>query len=131
LFAGAQLLKSWYDTFAAANTKGRNMTSFDNRENAFENKFAHDADLQFKIIARRNKLLGLWAAEKMGLTEEESKAYATAVVQADFEEAGDEDVIRKLIGDLTSAGIETDDAAIRAAMDTQMVEARRQFIEQA
>ncbi len=107
------------------------MTSFDNRENAFENKFAHDADLQFKIIARRNKLLGLWAAEKMGLTEEEAKAYATAVVQADFEEAGDEDVIRKLIGDLTSAGVETDDATIRAALDTQMVEARRQFIEQA
>ena len=107
------------------------MTSFDNRENAFENKFAHDADLQFKIIARRNKLLGLWAAEKMGLTDEEAKAYATAVIQADFEEAGDEDVVRKLIGDLTSAGIETDDGEIRAAMDTQMVEARRQFIEQA
>ncbi len=107
------------------------MTSFDNRENAFENKFAHDADLQFKIIARRNKLLGLWAAEKMNLTEEEAKAYATAVVQADFEEAGDEDVVRKLIGDLTSAGIETDDATIRAAMETQMIEARRQFIEQA
>jgi hypothetical protein len=107
------------------------MTSFDNREKAFENKFAHDADLQFKIIARRNKLLGLWAAEKMGLTEEEAMAYAIAVVQADFEEAGDEDVVRKLIGDLTSAGVETDDASIRAAMDAQMVEARRQFIEPA
>lgn len=107
------------------------MTTFDNRENAFENKFAHDADLQFKITARRNKLLGQWAAEKMGLTPEETDAYAKSVVQADFEEAGDEDVVRKLLGDLTSAGVEVDDATIRAAIEAQMVEARRQFIEQA
>ena len=107
------------------------MTSFDNRENAFETKFAHDADLHFKITARRNKLLGHWAAEKMGLTPEETTAYATAVVQADFEEAGDEDVVRKLMGDLTSAGVEIDDAAIRAALEEQMIEARRQFIEPA
>jgi hypothetical protein len=107
------------------------MTTFDNRENAFENKFAHDADLHFKITARRNKLVGQWAAEKMGLTAEETTAYATSVVQADFEEAGDEDVIRKLLGDLTSAGIEVDDAMIRAALEEQMVEARRQFIEPA
>ena len=107
------------------------MTTFDNRENAFENKFAHDADLHFKITARRNKLLGHWAAEKMGLTPEETAAYATAVVQADFEEAGDEDVVRKLMGDLTSAGVEIDDAAIRAALEEQMIEARRQFIEPA
>ena len=107
------------------------MTTFDNRENAFENKFAHDADLQFKITARRNKLVGQWAAEKMGLTPEETTAYATSVVQADFEEAGDEDVIRKLLGDLTSAGIDVDDAMIRAALDEKMVEARRQFIEPA
>ena len=105
------------------------MTTFDNRENAFENKFAHDEEMLFKVTARRNKLLGMWAAEKMGLTEEEAKAYAAAVVQADFEESGDEDVVRKLIGDLTSAGVETDDATIRAALDEQMVEARRQFIE--
>ena len=107
------------------------MTTFDNREKAFENKFAHDADLQFKITARRNKLVGQWAAEKMGLTPEETTAYATSVVQADFEEAGDEDVVRKLIGDLTSAGIDVDDAMIRAALDEKMVEARRQFIEPA
>ena len=107
------------------------MTTFDNRENAFENKFAHDADLHFKITARRNKLLGHWAAEKMGLTPEETTAYATAVVQADFEEAGDEDVVRKLMGDLTSAGVEIDDSAIRAALEEKMVEARRQFIEPA
>jgi hypothetical protein len=107
------------------------MTTFDNRENAFENKFAHDADLHFKITARRNKLVGQWAAEKMGLTPEETTAYATAVVQADFEEAGDEDVIRKLLGDLTSAGIEIDDAIIRGALEEKMIEARRQFIEPA
>lgn len=107
------------------------MTTFDNRENAFENKFAHDADLHFKITARRNKLLGHWAAEKMGLTPEEATAYATAVIQADFEEAGDEDVIRKLLGDLTSADVEVDDAMIRAALEEKMIEARRQFIEQA
>ena len=107
------------------------MTTFDNRENAFENKFAHDADLQFKITARRNKLVGQWAAEKMGLTPEETTAYATSVVQADFEEAGDEDVVRKLIGDLTSAGVEVDDTMIRAALEEKMVEARRQFIEPA
>jgi hypothetical protein len=107
------------------------MTTFENRENAFENKFAHDADLQFKITARRNKLVGQWAAEKMGLTPEETTSYATSVVQADFEEAGDEDVIRKLLGDLTSAGIDVDDAMIRAALEDKMVEARRQFIEPA
>lgn len=107
------------------------MTTFENRENAFENKFAHDADLQFKITARRNKLVGQWAAEKMGLTPEETTSYATSVVQADFEEAGDEDVIRKLLGDLTSAGIDVDDAMIRAALEDKMVEAHRQFIEPA
>jgi hypothetical protein len=107
------------------------MTTFDNRENAFENMFAHDEEMMFKITARRNKLVGIWAAGKMGLTPEETSAYATSVVQADFEEAGDEDVVRKLMGDLTSAGVEVDDAMIRAALDAQMVEARRQFIEKA
>jgi hypothetical protein len=107
------------------------MTTFDDRESAFENKYAHDEEMQFRITARRNKLVGLWAAEQMRLTPEEADAYAKSVVQADFEEAGDEDVIRKLLGDLTSAGIDTDDAAIRAALETKMVEARRQFIEQA
>lgn len=105
------------------------MTGFDDRERAFENQFARDADLQFRIVARRNRLVGEWAAEKMGLTAEETDAYAKAVVQADFEEAGDEDVIRKLLGDLLSAGVEIDDAAVRAALDAKAVEARRQFIE--
>ena len=107
------------------------MTTFDNRENAFEDRFAHDAELQFKITARRNKLVGQWAAEKMGLTPEETTAYATSVVQADFEESGVEDVVRKLLGDLTSAGVDVDDATIRAALEDKMVQARRQFIEPA
>lgn len=106
------------------------MTSFNDREKAFENKFARDEELQFKITARRNKLLGHWAAEKMGLTPEETDAYAKEVIQADFEEAGDEDVVRKLLGDLTAAGVDIDDAGVRAALELQMVEARRQFIEQ-
>jgi hypothetical protein len=107
------------------------MTTFNDREAAFEAKFAHDADLEFKVTARRNKLVGMWAAEKMGLTPEEADSYAKSVVQADFEEAGDEDVVRKLLGDLTSAGIETDEAEVRTALSDQMVLARRQFIEQA
>jgi hypothetical protein len=118
-------------TISVLHIWGITMTTFDDRESAFENKFAHDEEMQFKITARRNKLVGLWAAEQMGLTPEEADAYAKSVVQADFEEAGDEDVVRKLLGDLTSAGVETDDVSVRAAIDAKMVEARRQFIEQA
>ena len=105
------------------------MTTFDDREKAFESLYARDQELQFKIIARRNRLLGHWAANKMGLTEAEADSYAKEVVRADFEEAGDEDVIRKVLGDLTSAGVEIDDAAIREALEHKTVEARRQFIE--
>jgi hypothetical protein len=105
------------------------MTTFNDRERAFENKFARDQELQFKIMARRNRLLGEWAARLMGLTEAEADAYAKEVVRADFEEAGDEDVIRKLIGDLTSAGVEVDETKIREALEHKSVEARRQFIE--
>lgn len=105
------------------------MTNFDDRERAFEAKFAHDQDLQFKITARRNRLLGEWAADRMGLTPEEKVAYARSVVQADFEEVGDEDVVRKLIGDLTAAKVEISDSEIRAALDAKSVEARRQFMD--
>ncbi len=101
------------------------MTDFNDRERAEESKFAHDEELQFRIQARRNRLLGAWAAEKMGLSPAESEAYAKAVVQADFEEAGDEDVVRKLLGDLISAGIEISDADIRTALEAKSVEARR------
>jgi hypothetical protein len=105
------------------------MTQFDDRERAFESMYARDQEMQFKILARRNRLLGQWAAKKMGLTEAESEAYAKDVIRADFEEAGDEDVVRKLLGDLISAGIDIDDAAIRQALEHKTVEARRQFIE--
>lgn len=105
------------------------MTTFDDRERAFETKFAHDEDLRFRVIARRNRLLGEWAARKMGLSDEEMDAYAKEVVRADFEEAGDEDVIRKLIGDLTAAGIDTDEASIRVALEEKEVDARRQLME--
>ena len=105
------------------------MTTFDEREQAFENKFARDQEMTFRIIARRNRLLGLWAAEQMKLTPEEADAYAKAVVQAEFEESGDEDVVRKLYGDLVSAQVEIDETAIRAAMDEKLVEARRQLLD--
>jgi hypothetical protein len=105
------------------------MTTFDDRENAFENMFAHDQEMAFKVTARRNKLVGQWAAARMGLTAEETDAYAKAVVQADFEEAGDEDVVRKLLGDLTAAGVETTDEEVRQALSDQTVEARRQLME--
>jgi hypothetical protein len=105
------------------------MTTFDDREKAFENMYVRDQEMQFKVIARRNRLLGQWAANLMGLTAEEADAYAKEVVRADFEEAGDEDVIRKVLGDLTSAGVECDDARIREALEHKAVEARRQFIE--
>lgn len=105
------------------------MTTFDNREAAFENKFAHDQDMAFRVTARRNKLLGHWAAARMGLTEAETDAYAKSVVQADFEEAGDEDVIRKLLGDLIAAGVDTSDEEVRQALADQEVEARRQLME--
>lgn len=104
------------------------MTNFKDRERGEEAKFAFDEENAFKIAARRNRLLGQWAAEKMDLTPEETQAYATAVVQADFEEAGDEDVIRKLLGDLTAAGQNIDEATIRAALEEKSVEARRQLM---
>jgi hypothetical protein len=105
------------------------MTTFDDRERAFENRYARDQEMQFRILARRNKLLGQWAARLMGLTEVEAESYARDVVRADFEEAGDEDVIRKVLGDLTSAGVECDDARIREALAHKSVEARRQLME--
>ena len=104
------------------------MTQFDDRERAFETKFAHDEQMNFRIIARRNRLLGEWAARKLGLSEEETAAYAKDVVRADFEEAGDEDVIRKVLGDLTGAGVEVSDSEIREALEHKLVEAKRQII---
>ena len=99
------------------------MTTFDNRKDAFENKFAHDEELRFKATARRNKLLGLWAAEKLGKSGADADAYAKSVVLADFEEAGDDDVVRKVRGDLEAAGVANADAQVRQAMNELMAKA--------
>jgi hypothetical protein len=107
------------------------MTDFKDRERAEEAKFAMDEDTAFRVAARRNRLLGEWAAAKMGLTPEETEAYRKSVVQADFEEAGDEDVIRKVLGDLVAAGQDVDEATIRAVLEEMAVEARRQLMGEA
>jgi len=103
------------------------MTTFDERESNFENKFAHDAQLQFKAEARRNKLLGLWAAELMGMTGETAASYAVDVVKADFEEAGHEDVVRKVAADL---GELADADTVRTKMAEFMAEAKAQLMEE-
>ena len=105
------------------------MTTFDDRERGFESKFARDEEMAFRILARRNRLLGEWAARQMGLTQAEGDAYAKEVIRAEFEEAGDEDVIRKLLGDLTAAGVEMDETKIREAMAHKEVDARRQLLQ--
>jgi hypothetical protein len=105
------------------------MTQFDDRERAFEAKFAHDEEMQFRVIARRNRLLGHWAARQMGLSEAEAESYAKDVIHTDFEEAGEHDVVRKLLGDLTAAGVECDEDKVRDALRNKEVEARRQVIE--
>ena len=105
------------------------MTTFDDRERAFETKFAHDEEMRFRITARRNRLLGEWAARQMGLSDAESESYAKDVVRSDFEEAGDHDVVRKVLGDLTAAGIECDEATIQHALRNKEIDARRQIIE--
>ncbi len=107
------------------------MTDFNDRERAEEAKFAHDEEMHFRITARRNRLLGAWAADLMKLSSVEAESYAKAVVQADFEEAGDEDVIRKPLGDLISAGLDTSEADVRAALEAKTVEARRALMGEA
>ena len=101
------------------------MSTFDDRENAFENKYAHDAEMQFKAEARRNKLLGLWAAGLMGKAGDAADDYAREVVASDFEEAGDEDVYRKVSGDL---GDLADEKTIRTQMVQLMAEAKSQVM---
>ena len=101
------------------------MNNLEDRKNAFENKFVHDADMQFKVGARRNKLLGLWVADLLGKTSEEASIYATEVVKSDFEEAGDEDVYRKVSGDL---GELADEATVRAKMAQFLTEAKSQLM---
>jgi len=103
------------------------MSSMDDREKGFERKFVLDQETRFKATARRNKLLGLWAAEKLGKTGADAEAYAREVVVADFEEAGDEDVLRKVRGDLDSAGVGQSDQEIRKTMDELMALAIEQI----
>jgi hypothetical protein len=93
------------------------MSEFDKRKKGFEEKFAHDEELRFKANARRNKLLGLWAAEKMGISGPDAEAYAREVVLADFEEAGDQDVFRKIRKDFDDKGVDQSDHQIRRTMD--------------
>ncbi len=104
------------------------MSSFDDRKRGEEARFAHDAELRFKAEARRNKLLGLWAAEQMGLSDAHAKEYAAEVVAADFEEAGDEDVFRKISGDLKAKGAPVSDDMIREKMSALVHVAREQVL---
>ena len=99
------------------------MTTFDNREKAFESKFARDEELRFKAGARRNRLLGLWAAEKLGLTGEKASEYAAAVVRSDFEKPGDDDVFAKVRADFDAAGVAVTDQQLRHAMTEFMATA--------
>lgn len=107
------------------------MTQFNDREKAYESKFAHDQDVQFKANARRNKLLGLWAAELMGLEGDAAAAYAIEVVKSDLLEAGEEDVYRKVKGDLDGKGLDVSEHRVRKAMADLTGEATRQIIAEA
>jgi len=102
------------------------MPSFDDREKAFENKYAHDQELEFKAQVRRNRLLGAWAAELMGMTGEEAETYKKEVVKADFEEVGEEDVFRKIRSDFDARGVDQSDHQIRRHMAEFMDTAREQ-----
>ena len=106
------------------------MSTLDDREKGFERKFAHDAEMQFKAEARRNKLLGLWAAEKMGVTGDAADAYAREVIASDFEEAGDEDVYRKVSGDFAAKGTDVAEAELRAKMAELMSVAKAQLMDE-
>ncbi len=100
------------------------MTTFDDREKGFENKFAHDEEVEFKAVARRNRMLGVWAAGLMGLSEEHVEEYARAVVKSDFEQPGDEDVLRKVWRDLSASGAKITEGGVRGKMDELLAIAR-------
>ena len=104
------------------------MTTFDDRERAFEDRYAHDAEMQFKAEARRNKLLGLWAAERMGLSGDDAEAYARSVVLADLKEKGDEDVFSKVADDLKEKGAAVEDGELRKRMRELLSEAKAQIV---
>ena len=103
---------------------------FDERKTAAEAKFKHDEEFKFKVMARRNKLLGLWAADLMSITGADAEAYAKQVVVADFDEPGDEDVARKVLGDLQAKGRAEDNADVRRQMDRLLEEAKQQLTEE-
>ena len=103
------------------------MTTFDKREAGFENKFAHDEEMRFKATVRRNKLLGAWAAEKLGISGAAAESYAKEVVASDFEDAGDDDVVRKLVADFKAKEVQQSEQQIRAAMSELMVTAIAQI----
>jgi len=103
------------------------MTTFDKRKDGFESKFARDEELRFKATSRRNKLLGMWAAEKLGRSGDEADAYVREVIRSDMQEAGDDDVLRKVKGDLDAAGLKHSDADIRRTMDELMSQAVAQI----
>jgi hypothetical protein len=106
------------------------MTQFDDRKKAFEDKFAHDQELQFRTMARRNKLFGLWAAQKMGIDPAKRDEYAQSVVMADFDEPGDDDVLRKVAGDFEAAGITLSREILRHEMTQLLEEAKRQLMQE-
>ena len=107
------------------------MSTFDDRENAFEKQYARDGETQFRITARRNKLLGLWAAQKLGLSGDKAEAYAKETVMADFQEQGHDDVVRKLIGDFKAAGVSASEQEVRREMERLLAVAREQIASQA
>ena len=106
------------------------MNGFDNREKGFEAKYSVDQELEFKVIARRNRLLGAWAAEQMGLSGEAVDSYAKEVVAADFEKPGQDDVVEKLLADMTAKGVDISEHLIRVEMDRCYEEAARQISEE-
>ena len=103
------------------------MSQFDDREKAFESKYSHDQEKEFKVVARRNKLLGLWVAEKLGKTGDAAESYAKEVVTADFEEVGHEDVVRKVMDDLKAADVDLSEHLVRGEMDKLLSTAREQI----
>ncbi len=104
------------------------MPTFDDRKKGFETKFKHDQETAFKTTARRNKLLGLWAAKQMGLSGQAADDYAKSVVMADMEKPGDDDVMQKVLKDLTGKGVDVTAHRIRTEMDSLMAEARKQIL---
>lgn len=106
------------------------MTSFDDRKKSFEQKFAHDAEMQFRVEARRNKLLGFWVAELLGMKADAAADYARAVVAADLEEAGDEDVFRKIWGDLKDSSAGVSEGQVREKMSSLRAEAKVQLMDE-